>query len=73
MMAPLRSIVSTSSAASASGVLLKSRAASVSHARARPRPFQRVYDDRLATLPGVQRLSSTLVMKTVVENRPLLL
>jgi DNA-binding Lrp family transcriptional regulator len=33
--------------------------------------FQRVYDDRLSTLPGVQRLSSTLVMKTVVENRPL--
>ncbi|MGY0055343.1 Lrp/AsnC family transcriptional regulator [Streptomyces sp. LZ34] len=33
--------------------------------------FQKLYDDRLATLPGVQRLSSTLVMKSVVENRPL--
>jgi DNA-binding Lrp family transcriptional regulator len=33
--------------------------------------FQQVYDDHLATLPGVQRLSSTLVMKTVTENRPL--
>ncbi|MER7787748.1 Lrp/AsnC family transcriptional regulator [Streptomyces sp. NPDC097640] len=33
--------------------------------------FQQLYDDRLATLPGVQRLSSTLVMKSVVENRPL--
>ncbi|WP_030457187.1 Lrp/AsnC family transcriptional regulator [Herbidospora cretacea] len=33
--------------------------------------FQRLYDDSLATLPGVQRLSSTLVMKSVVENRPL--
>src|SRR4029453_16215967 len=33
--------------------------------------FQEVYDNRLATLPGVQRLSSTIVMKTVVENRPL--
>jgi DNA-binding Lrp family transcriptional regulator len=33
--------------------------------------IQRVYDDRLATLPGIQRLSSTLVMKTVVENQPL--
>jgi DNA-binding Lrp family transcriptional regulator len=33
--------------------------------------FQKIYDDRLATLPGVQRLSSTLVMKSVVENRPL--
>jgi len=33
--------------------------------------FQALYDDRLATLPGVQRLSSTLVMKSVVEDRPL--
>jgi len=33
--------------------------------------FQEVYDQRLSTLPGVQRLSSTLVMKTVVEHRPL--
>ncbi|ALU38724.1 AsnC family transcriptional regulator [Kocuria flava] len=33
--------------------------------------FQVLYDDRLATLPGVQRLSSTLVMKSVVEDRPL--
>jgi DNA-binding Lrp family transcriptional regulator len=32
---------------------------------------QRLFDNRLATLPGVQRLSSTLVMKSVVENRPL--
>jgi DNA-binding Lrp family transcriptional regulator len=33
--------------------------------------FEKLYDDRLATLPGVQRLTSTLVMKSVVENRPL--
>ncbi|GAA4200649.1 Lrp/AsnC family transcriptional regulator [Actinocatenispora rupis] len=33
--------------------------------------FQRLYDERLATLPGVQRLSSTLVMKHVVHDRPL--
>ena len=33
--------------------------------------YQDVYDNRLATLPGVQRLSSTLVMKSVVANRPL--
>ncbi|MFC6695840.1 Lrp/AsnC family transcriptional regulator [Nocardioides daphniae] len=33
--------------------------------------FQLIYDDHLATLPGVQRLTSTLVMKTVAENRPL--
>lgn len=33
--------------------------------------FQKLYDDQLATLPGVQRLTSTLVMKHVVEDRPL--
>jgi DNA-binding Lrp family transcriptional regulator len=33
--------------------------------------FQHLYDERLATLPGVQRLSSTLVMKHVVSDRPL--
>ena len=33
--------------------------------------FQQVYDNRLATLPGVQRLSSTLVMKSLAEDRPL--
>ncbi|MEZ0447609.1 Lrp/AsnC family transcriptional regulator [Cellulomonas sp. ICMP 17802] len=33
--------------------------------------FQRLYDDHLSTLPGVQRVASTLVMKSVVENRPL--
>lgn len=33
--------------------------------------FQRLYDDRLATLPGVRRLTSTLVMKQVVRDRPL--
>jgi len=33
--------------------------------------YRRLYDERLATLPGVQRLSSTLVMASVVESRPL--
>ncbi|BBH17157.1 AsnC family transcriptional regulator [Nocardioides baekrokdamisoli] len=33
--------------------------------------FQMLYDERLTTLPGVQRLSSTLVMKTIAANRPL--
>jgi DNA-binding Lrp family transcriptional regulator len=33
--------------------------------------FQRLYDDSLSTLPGVQRLTSTLVMKGIVENRAL--
>lgn len=33
--------------------------------------FQQLYDSTLAALPGVQRLTSTLIMKTVVENRPL--
>lgn len=32
--------------------------------------YQQLYDNQLAMLPGVQRLSSTLVMKSVVENRP---
>lgn len=33
--------------------------------------YQRLYDERLARLPGVQRLTSTLVMKHVVHDRPL--
>jgi DNA-binding Lrp family transcriptional regulator len=33
--------------------------------------FQRHYDSQLAHLPGVQKLTSTLVMKTVVNARPL--
>ncbi len=33
--------------------------------------FQRLYDEQLAALPGVQRLSSTLVRKDVVTDRVL--
>jgi DNA-binding Lrp family transcriptional regulator len=33
--------------------------------------YQRLEDDTLATLPGVQRLNSTLVMKQIVDDRPL--
>lgn len=33
--------------------------------------YQKLYDEKLARLPGVQRLSSTLVMKSVVEGREL--
>ncbi|MEU3949431.1 Lrp/AsnC family transcriptional regulator [Streptomyces sp. NPDC029526] len=33
--------------------------------------YQRLYDERLTTLPGVQRLTSTLVMKHLVKDRPL--
>jgi DNA-binding Lrp family transcriptional regulator len=33
--------------------------------------YQRLEDDVLATLPGVQRLTSTLVMKRVVQDRPI--
>lgn len=33
--------------------------------------YQRLYDEHLATLPGLLRLSSTLVMKQVVDARPL--
>ncbi|GAB7530217.1 Lrp/AsnC family transcriptional regulator [Pseudomonas sp. 3A(2025)] len=33
--------------------------------------FQRLYDERLTSLPNVQRLTSTLVMKQVIADRPL--
>jgi hypothetical protein len=33
--------------------------------------FRQVYDDRLSELPGVQRLSSTVVVRSVVGSRPL--
>jgi len=33
--------------------------------------FQRLYDERLSALPNVQRLTSTLVMKHVIQNRAL--
>ncbi|MEU3615462.1 Lrp/AsnC family transcriptional regulator [Streptomyces sp. NPDC006872] len=33
--------------------------------------YQQLYDQQLAQLPGVQRLTSTLVMKNVVQDRPL--
>ncbi|WP_030797471.1 Lrp/AsnC family transcriptional regulator [Streptomyces sp. NRRL S-337] len=33
--------------------------------------YQQLYDEQLAKLPGVQRLTSTLVMKHVIDDRPL--
>ncbi len=33
--------------------------------------FQHLYDEHLSALPGVLRLSSTLVMKQIVHDRPL--
>jgi DNA-binding Lrp family transcriptional regulator len=33
--------------------------------------FQRLRDEQLARLPGVQRMVSTIVMMKVVDNRPL--
>ncbi|WP_259152775.1 Lrp/AsnC family transcriptional regulator [Erwinia rhapontici] len=33
--------------------------------------FQQLYDEKLSAMPGVQRLTSTLVMKTVIQDRPL--
>lgn len=33
--------------------------------------FQRLYDEQLSMLPNVQRLTSTLVMKQVIAERPL--
>lgn len=31
--------------------------------------FQKLYDEKLSALPGVQRLTSTMVMKSVISNR----
>ncbi|MBX8540337.1 Lrp/AsnC family transcriptional regulator [Pseudomonas cichorii] len=33
--------------------------------------FQKLFDDSLSTLPSVLRLTSTLVMKSIVQDRPL--
>ncbi|HEX6365087.1 MAG TPA: Lrp/AsnC family transcriptional regulator [Agromyces sp.] len=33
--------------------------------------YERLWDERLSALPGVRRVESTLVMKTVVDDRPL--
>jgi DNA-binding Lrp family transcriptional regulator len=33
--------------------------------------YQRLQDDELTTLPGVQRMTSTLVSKRIVQDRPL--
>src|SRR5262245_20230199 len=33
--------------------------------------YQRLQDDKLTTLPGVQRMTSTLVSKRIVHDRPL--
>ena len=33
--------------------------------------YQQLQDERLSTLPGVARMNSTLVMKRVVDGRPL--
>jgi DNA-binding Lrp family transcriptional regulator len=32
--------------------------------------YQTLRDEKLATLPGVQRLNSTIVMKRIVDDRP---
>jgi DNA-binding Lrp family transcriptional regulator len=32
--------------------------------------YQALRDERLGTLPGVQRMSSTIVMKRIVDDRP---
>jgi DNA-binding Lrp family transcriptional regulator len=34
--------------------------------------YQALRDEKLAALPGVHRLTSTIVMKRIVDNRPLL-
>jgi len=35
--------------------------------------FATLRDQKLATLPGVHRLTSTIVMKRIIDNRPVLL
>jgi NAD(P)-dependent dehydrogenase (short-subunit alcohol dehydrogenase family) len=38
---------------------------------ARTAGYQRLQDEKLSALPGVQRMTSTLVMKRIVNDRPL--
>ena len=33
--------------------------------------YQRLQDDRLTALPGILRMTSTLVLKRIVHDRPL--
>jgi len=33
--------------------------------------YQRLQDEKLTALPGVMRMTSTLVMKRIVQDRPL--
>ncbi|WP_430645101.1 Lrp/AsnC family transcriptional regulator [Agromyces sp. GXS1127] len=33
--------------------------------------YQRLWDEKLSALPGTRRVASTLVMKTIVDDRPL--
>ena len=33
--------------------------------------YKRLWDERLSALPGVRRVESTLVMKTIVDDRSL--
>ena len=35
------------------------------------RAYERLWDEKLSALPGVARVQSTLVMKTIVDDRPL--
>ena len=35
------------------------------------RAYERLWDERLSALPGVARVQSTLVMKAIVDDRPL--
>ena len=38
---------------------------------ARDLPALQIYDERFSTLPGVRRLTSTLAMRSVIEDKPL--
>jgi hypothetical protein len=47
-----------------------SRAATAQKATIDLAAYQALEDDHLAALPGVQRITSTLVMKQIVNDRP---
>ena len=52
-------------------ILMLSRIAATRVATRDLAAYQRLRDEELATLPGVHRLSSTIVMKRIVDERPL--
>jgi len=50
---------------------LATASVSLAMSRAGLDEYAALRDQKLATLPGVRQITSTIVMKTVVDNRPL--